>query len=156
MKISALLTPERVICIDQINSKKRALEAMGQLLASGTEAMDPAEIFNRLIERERLGSTGLGYGVAIPHARLGDEAATIGAFIKLDQGIDFDSPDHMPTDLLFGLLVPEEHTDEHLQILAALAALLSDTRFTEELRASGNAEELYDLLMSWSPADKSD
>lgn len=156
MIISALLTPERVVCLDQINSKKRALEAMGQLLASGTEAMDPAEIFNRLIERERLGSTGLGYGVAIPHARLGAEAQTIGAFIKLDQGIDFDSPDHMPTDLMFGLLVPEEHTDEHLKILAALAALLSDTRFTEELRESHNAEELYELLMSWSPADKTD
>ena len=155
MKISALLTPERVICMDQINSKKRALEAMGQLLAKGTEEMDPADIFNRLIERERLGSTGLGYGVAIPHARLGAEAQTIGAFIKLDQGIDFDSPDHMPTDLMFGLLVPEAHTDEHLRILASLAALLSDTSFTEELRATHDSEELYQRLLSWSASDES-
>lgn len=153
MKISALLTPERVICMDQINSKKRALEAMAQLLAKGTGEMDPADIFNRLIERERLGSTGLGHGVAIPHARLGAEAQTIGAFIKLDQGIDFDSPDHIPTDIMFGLLVPEAHTDEHLRILADLAALLSDTSFTEELRATQNSEELFERLLSWSTSD---
>ncbi len=154
MEIHQLIAPERVKCISGIGSKKRALETLGQLLGSGATGVDPTDIFNRLIERERLGSTGLGHGVAIPHGRHGGtedtDPVTLGCFIKLDHSIDFDSPDREPADLLFGLLVPEDCTDEHLQILAALAGMFSDIDFCEELRKCETDEELYLQLAGWS------
>jgi len=164
MEISQLITPDRVQCLNGINSKKRALESLSHLLASGIAGVDSTDIFHQLIERERLGSTGLGHGVALPHGRLSsqDDSAsdtpldslsiTLGCFIKLDQGVDFDSPDSKPADLLFGLLVPEQCTDEHLQILAALAGMFSDTQFCEQLRSCSTNDELYTLLSGWSQA----
>ncbi len=154
MDITQLIAPERVICLNDISSKKRVLEKLGYLLSLGTAGHDPAEIFNRLIERERLGSTGLGHGVAIPHGRLGQNEHTIGAFVKLDQGIDFDSPDGKPADLFFGLLVPEHHTDEHLQILASLAGMLSDTEFCHALRQCQSDSELFNHLSGWDNVSK--
>jgi len=148
MEINQLIAPDRVICLTDISSKKRALEELSTLLGLGAIGLDPADIFNRLIERERLGSTGLGHGVALPHARIGDRDDTIGAFIKLDQGVEFDSPDNEPADLLFALLVPEAHTDEHLQILASLAGMFSDARFCAELRECRSSEQLYEKITS--------
>ena len=150
MNINQLIAPDRVICLSDISSKKRILETLSQLLAQGAVGLDPAEIFNRLIERERLGSTGLGHGVALPHGRLGNNDTTIGAFVKLDEGVDFDSPDQQPADLLFALLVPEDHTDEHLQILATLASMFSDTDFCATLRGCKTDEDLYKYLNGWS------
>ncbi|VAW65439.1 PTS IIA-like nitrogen-regulatory protein PtsN [hydrothermal vent metagenome] len=173
MNINQLIAPERVRCLSGISSKKRTLESLSHLLGSGATGIDPTEIFHQLIERERLGSTGLGRGVALPHARLsahqehhennpditsdaspekntpGDSKVTLGSFIKLDQGIDFDSTDRQPTDLLFGLLVPEEYTDEHLQVLAALATMFSDSRFCEQLRHCKTDDALYTQLTQW-------
>ena len=154
MDISQLIAPERVICLSEISSKKRILEQLGTLLGLGAAGYDPAEIFNRLIERERLGSTGLGHGVALPHGRMGNNPRTIGAFIKLDTPVDFDSPDGQPTDLLFALLVPEHHTDEHLQILASLAGMFSDSSFCEALRQCHTDKELYKHLSGWTSASK--
>ncbi|VAW56659.1 PTS IIA-like nitrogen-regulatory protein PtsN [hydrothermal vent metagenome] len=165
MDISQLITPERVKCLDNISSKKRTLEVLSQLLASGAEGVDPTHVFHQLIERERLGSTGLGHGVALPHGRIsppentiGDEApsqpVTLGCFIKLEQGIDFDSPDSKPADLLFGLLVPKDCTDEHLQILAALAQMFSDTSLCEQLRHCSTNEALYAQLFDWAQTHK--
>jgi len=148
MEINQLIAPDRVICLTEISSKKRVLEELSTLLGLGAIGLDPADIFNRLIERERLGSTGLGHGVALPHARIGDRDDTIGAFIKLDQGVEFDSPDNEPADLLFALLVPEAHTDEHLQILASLAGMFSDARFCAELRECRSSEQLYEKITS--------
>ncbi len=154
MEINQLITPERVKCLSGIGSKKRALESLGHLLSSGAAGIDPTDIFNRLIERERLGSTGLGHGVAIPHGRLepSDDnlPVTLGCFIKLDQAVDFDSPDRQDADLLFGLLVPENCTDEHLQILAALAGMFSNTQFCNQLRSCETDEELYKQLSGWA------
>lgn len=150
MNISRLITPDRVICLDQISSKKRLLETLGQMLSLGAADLDPADIFNKLIERERLGSTGLGHGVALPHGRLGDNAASIGAFIKLDNPVDFDSTDGQPTDLIFALLVPAEHTEEHLQILASLAGMFSDGDFCKQLRECKTSEDLFKLISGWS------
>ncbi len=154
MEISQLITPERVKCLSGIGSKKRALESLGELLGTGATGVDPMDIFNRLIERERLGSTGLGHGVAIPHGRVPSEDSpviTLGCFIKLDEGVDFDSPDQQPADLLFGLLVPENCTEEHLQILASLAGMFSDNEFCAELRNCENDEALFNQLKNWSP-----
>lgn len=150
MNINQLIAPDRVICLNGINSKKRGLEKLSQILSLGAIGYDPAEIFNRLIERERLGSTGLGHGVALPHGRYGEDETTIGAFVKLDQGIDFDSPDNEPTDLLFALLVPEHHTDEHLQVLATLAGMFSDKDFCDKLRQCQTDEELFKHLSGWA------
>ncbi|HED32608.1 MAG TPA: PTS sugar transporter subunit IIA [Gammaproteobacteria bacterium] len=173
MNINQLLTPERVKCLSGISSKKRTLESLSHLLGSGTTGLDPADIFHQLIERERLGSTGLGRGVALPHARLSAHhenpendpdftpdasietdarstpEVTLGSFIKLDKGIDFDSTDRQPTDLLFGLLVPEAYTDEHLQVLASLASMFSDSEFCEQLRHCKTDDALYTQLTQW-------
>ena len=153
MEISQLIAPDRVVCLNDISSKKRVLEELSRLLGTGAVGLDPADVFNRLIERERLGSTGLGHGVALPHARIGDNDETIGAFIKLEQGVDFDSPDNEPADLLFALLVPEDHTDEHLQILASLAGMFSDAEFCATLRQCETSEDLYDKIASRSQTD---
>lgn len=152
MDINRLIAPDRVICLDHISSKKRLLEQLGQMLSQGAIDLIPAEIFNKLIERERLGSTGLGHGVALPHGRLGNNDSTVGAFIKLNTPVDFDSTDGKPTDLIFALLVPLEHTEEHLQILASLAGMFSDSDFCKQLRACNNNEDLFNLLSGWSAA----
>jgi len=154
MNINHLIAPDRIKCLSGISSKKRALESLSKLLGQGAVHTDSTEIFNRLIERERLGSTGLGHGVALPHGRLNfqstEQATSIGCFIKLDQGIDFDSPDYQPADLLFGLLVPEQCTDEHLQILASLASMFSDADFCNQLRDCTTDKELYTQLSGWA------
>ncbi len=153
MDLSQLIAPERVKCLSGIGSKKRALENLSLLLGSGAAGVDTTDIFNRLFERERLGSTGLGHGVAIPHGRLPastDAQVTLGCFIKLEEGIDFDSPDQQPADLLYGLLVPENCTDEHLQILAALAGMFSDLEFCQKLRSCTTDEQLFAELSGWA------
>jgi len=154
MNINHLIAPDRIKCLSGISSKKRALESLSKLLGQGVVEADPTDIFNRLVERERLGSTGLGHGVALPHGRLNFKSAdvetSIGCFIKLDKGVDFDSPDYQSADLLFGLLVPEHCTEEHLQILAALAGMFSDTEFCTQLRNCTTDEELYAQLSGWA------
>jgi len=120
------------------------------MLSMGAIDLIPAEIFNKLIERERLGSTGLGHGVALPHGRLGNNDSAVGAFIKLNTPVDFDSTDGKPTDLIFALLVPLEHTEEHLQILASLAGMFSDSDFCKQLRECNSSEDLFNLLSGWS------
>ena len=109
MEIKQLIAPERVICLAEISSKKRLLEKIAQLLAQGAGGINHADIFNRLIERERLGSTGLGHGVALPHGRIKDLEITVGAFIKLEKPTNFDSTDGHPTDLLFALQIGRAH-----------------------------------------------
>ena len=159
MFINQLITPERVQCISGISSKKRALESLSNILGSGATGIDSTDIFHQLIERERLGSTGLGHGVALPHGRIASSDVesingfvTLGGFIKLDQGIDFDSPDRKPVDLLFALLVPEHCTDEHLQVLAGLAKMFSDVEFSEQLRQCQTNDELYSQFLGWFQA----
>ncbi len=149
MNLEALVSPDAVVCCDHVSSKKRALEVISKLLASKASNTDPLAIFELLTEREKLGSTSLGHGVALPHTRtqLCDHA--IGAFIKLNQGIDFDSPDNIPTDLLFALMVPEHYTDEHLKLLASLARLFNDKDFCQGLRNASNSHELYNHLNTW-------
>ena len=149
MEIKQLIAPERVICLAEISSKKRLLEKIAQLLAQGAGGINHADIFNRLIERERLGSTGLGHGVALPHGRIKDLEITVGAFIKLEKPTNFDSTDGHPTDLLFALLVPEKHTEEHLQILAALAGLFSNPDVCNELRQCHTDADLFQHLSGW-------
>ena len=152
MDISDLITPDRVVCNDTIASKKRTLELAGNLIASGQTAISSEDIFASLIGRERLGSTGLGHGVALPHGRLGQNPKAIGAFVQLAQGVDFDAIDQQPVHLVFALLVPEHFTDEHLKILAYLAEMFSDQEFCQELRNVSTDQALYERLIHWTPS----
>lgn len=153
MHIAELLTVERVSCCAQAASKKRALEQLATLIAQAVPALGAGEIFDSLIARERLGSTGLGHGVAIPHGRPKGNTQAAGALLKLTDGVDFDAVDGQPVDLLFALLVPEQSTDEHLQLLAQLAEMFSDHDFVQRLRACPDAPALYDLIRRWQPRD---
>ncbi len=150
MQVSELISPERIACGIDAHSKKRALEKLSELIAGDEAQLSSHEVFNSLLARERLGATGLGYGVAIPHGRLGDNPRTQAAFIKLAHGVDFGAADNQPVDLLFALLVPKESTDEHLEILAALAKLFNEEQFREELRAATSREQIYEVLDRWS------
>lgn len=143
MDISKLLTKERTSCNATAQSKKRALEQLSDLLATSNPNLTSEEIFTSLLERERLGTTALGHGVALPHGRLHGREHAIGAFIKLQSGIDFDAIDNEPVDLLYALLVPEHFTDEHLKIISELAELFRDPDFRDQLRDCNNNEQLY-------------
>ena len=151
MEIIDLITPERVACCQESTSKERTLEQISQLLAQSVPQITVNEVFDSLVGRERLGSTGLGRGVAIPHGRIDGLQGPAGAFMHLKNGVEFDALDRKPVDLLFALLVPQEAADTHLQLLAQLARMFSDSTFTQRLRATRNNQELYDLLRLWEP-----
>ncbi len=128
------ITEDRIACASNAGSKKRVLETAGKLLAHAAPGLDEQQIFDRLLERERLGSTGFGHGVALPHARIAGIDQAYGSFLRLDQPVDFDAIDEAPVDLVFALLAPEAATEEHLRILSALAALFGDQGFRDSLR----------------------
>jgi nitrogen PTS system EIIA component len=146
MNITELLTQERVSCCPQVGSKKRLLEHISELLARNVPQLSRHEIFDSLINREKLGSTGLGKGVAIPHGRLTALNRPVSAFIRLDKPIEFDAADGQPVDLVFALIVPENSTEDHLQILAGIAALFSNPEFCSAVRDCSNDACLMDLL----------
>ncbi|AHE99312.1 PTS sugar transporter subunit IIA [Thioalkalivibrio paradoxus] len=129
MRLADLVTLERVQIEPTVSSKKRALETLGELLAGadGESAAGPAPhlVFDALSARERLGSTGLGHGVAIPHGRMAQLDTPRVAVLRVDQGVDFDAIDHEPVDILIALVVPEASTSDHLELLAQLARALS-------------------------------
>ena len=141
-----LLIPGRARCQAEITSKKKALEVLSELIAEGHEELTPRHVLNCLVSREKLGSTGLGHGVAIPHGRMPEVHSAVGAALTLKGGVDFDAPDGEPVDLVVGLIVPEESTDEHLHILANLAEAFSDPESTRAMREATTAEELSSLL----------
>jgi PTS system nitrogen regulatory IIA component len=146
MDLSSLISQERIASCVTVASKKRALEELSRLLAGGAQQLDERRVFETLLERERLGSTGLGRGVAIPHGRLSGLQTPIAAFVQLSDGVDFDALDGAPVALLFGLLVPDHCTDEHLQILAELAAMLRRPELCRELRDAGSSGAILELL----------
>lgn len=148
MHIESLLSLERTRCQVAGSSKKRALEQLAELIAQGSEAIDAEKLFTQLINRERLGSTGIGGGIAIPHCRFPTQGKTIGALMTLDQPIDFDAVDSQPVDILFAMLVPENAENEHLQTLAHLAELLQNSEFVNALRAAQTDEALYQTALN--------
>ncbi len=151
MQISKLLPSNSIVCHSPVNSKKRALEELSKLLAVQINSPDSVlEIYNSLLARERMGSTAIGHGVALPRARLQENSTTIGAFITLDHGINFDSfTDNQPVDLIFALLVPIKSTQQDLQNLSSLANMFNDLELCEKLRNSDNEQKLYQHLEQW-------
>jgi PTS system nitrogen regulatory IIA component len=148
-----LLQPSRISVANEAASKKRVLEEAASLLAGDAAEPTDEQIFERLLERERLGSTGLAGGVALPHARMPGLDDVRGAFLRLAQAVDFDAMDGQPVDLVFALLVPEEATEEHLQLLAGLARLFSDPTLCTRLRDSADPDAVIEALKGEAGTD---
>jgi PTS system nitrogen regulatory IIA component len=150
MQLSTILTPERTLCNLSGVSKKRFLTTISEHIAQTTPGLNAEAIYTALLSREQLGSTGIGGGIAIPHCRVSDCKQTVGALVKLDEGIDFDAVDSQQVDLLFVLIVPAEEASEHLRVLAGLARLFHQEEFCQALRASQTNEELYKTAIRFS------
>lgn len=144
-----LINEARIGCGLEIASKKRLLETLAELLASDHPRLQPEIVFEHLLERERLGSTGLGHGIALPHARMKDVGEVVGAFVQTVKGVDYDAADGEPVDLAFALLVPEAANEEHLRLLAHLASLFSDPNMRVLLRESGSRAEILRVLSTF-------
>jgi PTS system nitrogen regulatory IIA component len=149
-QISALLPIEHILVGLDVGSKKRLFEQVG-LLFENSRQIARAKVFDSLFDREKLGSTGLGHGVAIPHGRIKGLKETLCAFARTQSGIPFESPDGEPVRLVFAMLVPEHATEQHLQILSELAQMFSDERLRNELLAAGDLQSVHRLLTEWSP-----
>ena len=145
MEIDELLTPDSVIPRLRATSKKQALQELAKRAAALTGAPERT-IYDVLIERERLGTTGIGMGVAIPHGRLPGLDRLCGVFARLDRPIPFEAIDDQPVDLIFLLLAPEAAGSDHLKALAQVSRLLRDREICEKLRGTDNADALYALL----------
>ncbi len=148
--IAKLLSPEYVLVGLEAGSKKRVFEQVG-LLFENSLGIARSEVFDSLFGREKLGSTGLGQGVAIPHGRIKGLREAAGAFVKLASPIPFDAPDSKPVSLIFVLLVPERATDLHLQILGELAQMFSDKHFRESLMNAQDPGGIVSLIAEWKP-----
>ena len=148
MQIESLLTLERTRSSLEASGKRSALELLAQTIAQDIPNIDADDLFRRFLARERLGSTGIGHGIAIPHCRINNSAGAVGALITLTQPIEFDSIDSEPVDILFAMLVPEEAHNEHLKNLAALAGALTRSEFRQRLRAADDHATLYQAAIS--------
>lgn len=149
MELDNILSQTRCHCQIVGISKKRILKTISEHLADESEKLDASEIFNSLMARERLGSTGLGGGIAIPHCRVPFCSDIVGMLITLEEAIDFDSIDNKPVDIIFVLIVPEQKTDEHIKTLAELARLFSDEDFCYTLRHTQDSEDLYNIAITY-------
>lgn len=149
MLIASLLADANNIhCKQTISSKKRLIETISHHLAANTQAIKADAIFQALFDRERLGSTGLGKGVAIPHARVPGITNTVGTMMTLTTPINYESADNQDVDIIFGLLVPEDSSEYHLQHLARLAALFRDEKICQQIRQTDDAEKLFNILLA--------
>ena len=149
MSLVAKLLPLPNVIVDlEVTSKKRVFEQVG-LLFENNHQIARSSVFDSLFAREKLGSTGLGQGVAIPHGRIKGLKEALGALVRMKQAIPFDAPDNQPVALIFVLLVPDRATDVHLQILSELAQMFSDKAFRERLLGAPGADELHQLITRW-------
>ena len=148
MTLATILSAELTFCNVPGGSKKKLLETSAELIASKVEALTANQIFDALVAREQLGSTGLGDGIAIPHCRIPRLQRTIGCLVKVKQPVDFDAIDDKPVDLLCFLLVPENTVEGHLETLRTLAEHFTDPAFCAKLRAADSDQALYFAAVS--------
>ncbi len=148
MKFGNLIKIDQIQLNCNASSKKKALETISQIVIENYPEYSTSKIFETLIERERLGSTGIGHGVALPHGRLPECTDPVGIFITLSEGVDYDAIDREPVKLLFALLVPENSTEQHLQILAKLAEFFSQKENRQILENAASAETVYNMLLN--------
>ncbi|HSB96416.1 MAG TPA: PTS sugar transporter subunit IIA [Spongiibacteraceae bacterium] len=149
MNLSSILTIDRSLCRVPAPDKQQALESSARFIA-GTTGLDANTLLLSLQARERLGSTGLGSGIAIPHCRLKNLDAVVGGLITLAEPIDFDAIDDAPVDILFVLLAPEHAMQQHLNTLAALAELFNQAAFRQQLRNATTAEQLFHAAVAFN------
>lgn len=150
MQLEQILSPARCFARLDGGSKKRFLTTISGLIAESSERLSADAIYNALLAREQLGSTGIGNGIAIPHCRITECDRITGALITLEEGIDFDANDNQAVDLLFVLIVPMEETDEHLQVLGNLARLFHQDAFCQALRDAASNRALYEQAVRFS------
>jgi PTS system nitrogen regulatory IIA component len=150
-RLAAILPVEQVLVGVDATSKKRAFEEAG-LLFESLHGLSRALVTDSLFARERLGSTGLGHGVAIPHGRIKGLKAPMAAVFQLEQAIGFDAPDEQAVKLLIFLLVPEAATQKHLEILSEIAEILSNASTRDNMISSASASSLHNLISKWLPA----
>jgi PTS system nitrogen regulatory IIA component len=148
--VAKLLPPSNVLLDLSVSSKKRLFEQVG-LLFENNHGIAKGLVFDSLFARERLGSTGLGQGVAIPHGRIKGLKEALGAFLRLAQPVPFDAPDGKPVSLVFALLVPEQATEKHLEILSELAQMFCDRALREAMASAADASSLHQLICAWQP-----
>jgi len=149
MIIAALLiNADNISCHNSASSKKRILENISHMLAKNTKAATADQIFQALLERERLGSTGLGKGVAIPHARIPGLTHTIAAMMTIESPVNYESADKQAVDIAFGLLVPENDGDHHLKHLSQIVTLFRDQDTCQKIRDAQDSEQIFELLLT--------
>jgi nitrogen PTS system EIIA component len=146
--LSSLLMVARIALDIEPRDKKALFEQAGNLL-EGSSGLNRQQVFESLMTRERMGSTGLGQGIAIPHGRVKGLREAIGAFLRLRSAVPFDAPDELPVSLVFVLLVPERATDVHLQLLSELAQMFSDRVLRAQLAAAPDAQAAQHLIANW-------
>ncbi|MBA5777014.1 PTS IIA-like nitrogen regulatory protein PtsN [Stappia sp. F7233] len=151
MDLSDLISPQAVVPALKATSKKQAIQELAAKAAAVT-GLPQRDIFDTLLQRERLGSTGVGNGIAIPHGKLVALDKLVGLFARLDKPIEFDALDDQPVDLIFILLAPEGAGADHLKALARIARLLRDPSVAAKLRATADPEALYTILMQPGPS----
>jgi len=152
MLLEQIIKPDSVLCNAQARSKKHCLEILSELLVRSVPGINSEDIFERLVERERLGCTSLDQGVAFPHCRVKGLDTTVAALIRLSEPIDFDSPDGELVDLVFGLMVPKEINESHQANICSIADLLGDRSLRQKMRDATSSNELYDSLIDSSVA----
>ena len=146
--IAKLLSPANILLDLEASSKKRVFEQAG-LLFENQQGIARSAVYDALFAREKLGSTGLGQGIAIPHGRINGLKEAVGGFLRLATPVQFDAPDGKPVSLAFVLLVPEAATERHLQILSELAQMFSDPGFREQLMRGADPLAVHSLFMNW-------
>jgi PTS system nitrogen regulatory IIA component len=149
-ELAKILTPGRTACHIPGGSKKRLFETIAKIINQDQVSLPYSLVLSSLIGREKLGSTGLGEGIAIPHCRIDNCTHAMGVLVTLEEPIDFDAPDNKPVDLLFVLLVPQEAEQKHLDILAGIAGLFSQDKFCSAIRNAKDAESLYSVAINWA------
>lgn len=150
-RLATILPNTQVLVNVDVTSKKRAFEEAG-LLFESQHALSRTLVTDSLFARERLGSTGLGHGVAIPHGRIKGLKSPMAAVFQLANPIGFDAPDEQPVSLMIFLLVPETATQKHLEILSEIAEMLSDAPLREQIKSCNSAAQLHTLISNWKPA----
>jgi PTS system nitrogen regulatory IIA component len=148
--VSRLLPPAHIVLGMDVSSKKRLFEQIG-LVFENSRQIPRARVFDSLFDREKLGSTGLGFGVAIPHGRIKSIKEPVCAFVRTATPIAFESPDGQPVNLVFAMLVPEHATEAHLEILSELAQMFSEPGMRASLAAAPDAQAAHRLITEWSP-----
>lgn len=151
MSLGKLLQPDRVLANVEARSKKHAFEIVSELIASVSEELSHVDVFEALLERERIGNTGLGAGIAIPHGRIEDLPQAAGAFLKLSEPVDFGAQDGEPVSYIFAIAVPADDNEDHFEVIAETARALNEPRLAGMLTEVSGSRALFEILAAYIP-----